>query len=707
MAPAGNHVATTNEKHTLSFISEGLDIADVARAFVEYIASNTDQALRPPAPPGPRSSKWLQDATVSAVNNAFLLGWKIVELRTRTMIVSDLVQAAQEARTAGQDAGPYDREVGDPFWLTSIWRATFSEIATKHFAAFGDQTTAHTFYEPAQGWKLLLPYLYNDAPDYADIGVPDAGAAAGGSGDAGTPPLTAFALYDVTRRALNCLALLQVKPDPNSLLATSLRSYTDPLLAALGIPVTEQDDVATLAAKRVRGIQQLTPILDQLLNAWDGFLRENYYAGGAIPNDATEETAYRAGSALAELSWTLQQQTAVQRVQKPDEVGDRYSEWQKAFAERAVSYIQHQLVALGTVLDDAYYRITGKPKPESTDGRPVPFDPDLPSQDLACINQSLNLWQKAVHWLDPKRFPPSATPSRATRLRLGRAKQAPPSDHPMDSRFENLLNVALVEQSSVWQSLIVGQQTMDAYNVETVMHALVQKVISGFQDEVRKTIWREVRGDTVRTIVPVLGIVIALSIPGLLWLLIAHPGLQAGLNANGLWAVLGVGPAIAGLVGYRSLATPRGGPATTNVAASTSETTAPASGGSTASSGYLHSLMSTIDSTLLAMLQAASTQLRLDLAALNHQVGLSYPLLDCFVESPFINSVRSDYQFMTQVIWDDTARQEEIEGIVRAALGPLGLLISTHLEENHVGAAPSQGSSVVNVSVTDTVKQGQ
>ena len=701
VAPADNHVATTNEKHTLSFISEGLDVADVGRAFVEYIASNTDQALRPPAPTQPRSSKWLQDATVSAVNNAFLLGWKIVELRTRTRIAADLVQAARVARKAGQDAGIYDRELGDPFWLTSIWRATFSEIAAKHFAAFGDQPTAHTVYEPAPGWKPLLPYLYAGAPDYADIGVPDMGSAAG---IAATPTLTAFALYDVTRRALNCLALLQVKPDSNSLLAASLRSYTEPLLAALSAIFIEGDDVSDDEAKRVTGIRRLTPILGELLDAWDSFLRENYYAGGRIPNDATEEMAYSAGSALAELSWTLRQRTAVQN---EGEGAARYGEWRAAFAERPVSYIQHQLAALGTVLDDAYYRLSDKPKPELTGGRPAPFNPELPSQVLACINQSINFWRKAVRWFDPDWPQPSAASGQATQSIPNRDEQSLP-DPPMNAQFESRLSLALVEQSTVWQSLIIGQQTMDAYDVETVMHALLQTVIARFQDQVRKGVWREIRGDTVRKIVPVLGIVIALSIPGLLWLLIAHPSLQqASLNANGLWAVLAVGPAIAGLLGARSLVPSRGGPQTTNVAAAATETTAPASGGGTASAGYLQGMMSTIDSTLVAMLQAASTQLRLDLAALNHQVGVTYPLLDCFIESRFINSVRGDYQFMTQVIWDDTARQEEMEGIVRAALGPLGLLISTRIGENHAGAAPSQSGSVVNVSVTDSVKQGQ
>jgi hypothetical protein len=690
MVTEGNGHATTNEKRSLSFTSEGLDGANVARAFVEYIASSAGQALLPQTGTQPRPSKWLQDPTVIAVNDAFLLGWKIVELRTRIQIAADLVLAAQSATQARQDPGPYERELGDSFWLSSVWHATFGEIATRHFGAFPKGTTLHTFYEPAQGWKPLLPYLYGDAVDYADIGVPYTAASTGSSADTPAPDPAAFALYDVTRRAVNCLALLHVTPEPNTLLAESLRTYTDPLLAAIGA-VSANSDVSHDGATRVTGIERLTLVVGQLLDAWDSFLRENYYAGGRIPDDATEATAYAAGSALAGLSWTLQQEIIKIRVQQENQVDTPYTVWQNVFGERQVSYIQHQLAALGTVLDDAYYRISGKPKPESSGGLPVPFNPELPSEVLRCISESINLWQKAVRWLKPNQVQVSAT------------KQ------PTQSKFESvrdLLGVALVEQSTVWQSLIIGQQTMDAYNVETVMHKLVQTVIDRFQDEVRKGLWQEIGENVARTIVPVVAAVLALSIPGLLWLLIAHPGVAPNsLNANGLWAVLSVGPAIAALVGARSLVPARGAP-TTNVATSTTETTASASGSKTSSASYLQGMISTIDSTLVAMLQAASTQLRLDLAALNHQVGVTYPLLDCFIESPSINSVQSDYQFMTEVIWDDTDRQDEIEGIVRAALGPLGLLVRTHIEETSSSATPAQGSSVVNVSVSDTAKQG-
>ncbi len=382
---------------------------------------------------GPRPSSWMHDHDVAAVNDAFMLGWKITELRQRIVAANTLLQAAQQASGSGSDSTSYMAALDDPLWLASVWHASVNLIAAKHAAAFGDLSTRDTFYEPQGGWHTLLPYLY--APDAPlPSSTPDQGAPAPAPdgqveywniGLAPDDRFKGFSLHDVVRRALNCLILLHSTRAPaHSLLDRSIQTHRAALLQTLQARDTLSTPARTTPlpadedeAVRCAAVGQLSDDCAQLLDAWDSFAREHYCDGHQIPHDAAEQTAYEAGSALARLLWGLTAATAAPRIAARASAasavaGPLYDAWAAHFERRNIAYIQHRLAALGVTLDNAYRRTLGDHASPAVAADRQPFDPDLPSTTLSCVAHSLDFWYNAVAWLDP-----AAPPHPAPRLR--------------------------------------------------------------------------------------------------------------------------------------------------------------------------------------------------------------------------------------------------------------------------------------------------
>src|SRR4051794_40542254 len=89
-----------------------------------------------------------------ALHGAFLLGWLIMELRSRIKVAY------------AQCAAPNPRK-GFGIQLASQWRALFSRIADEQHQTFPNGVTAKTLYAPPS-----VPYLHpEEMPDYADIGL--------------------------------------------------------------------------------------------------------------------------------------------------------------------------------------------------------------------------------------------------------------------------------------------------------------------------------------------------------------------------------------------------------------------------------------------------------------------------------------------------------------------------------------------------------
>src|SRR4051794_14070860 len=83
-------------------------------------------------------------ANDEVMHDAFMLGWQIVELKSRIRIAL------------------YEEDHFN-LRLASNWRSIINRIAVLQIKAFPESSTARTLYEPPS--KESLPYLYPPEPD--------------------------------------------------------------------------------------------------------------------------------------------------------------------------------------------------------------------------------------------------------------------------------------------------------------------------------------------------------------------------------------------------------------------------------------------------------------------------------------------------------------------------------------------------------------
>ena len=70
--------------------------------------------------------------------------------------------------------------------------------------------------------------------------------------------------------------------------------------------------------------------------------------------------------------------------------------WLNVFDEPTIASIQHQISALSTAMDGAYYRVhTDIPRPNGNTTQAAQ-NLDLPSQGIQAITYSLDYWKRAV-----------------------------------------------------------------------------------------------------------------------------------------------------------------------------------------------------------------------------------------------------------------------------------------------------------------------
>ena len=216
---------------------------------------------------GVSSTSLSEDPIFSAVHNAFQLGWSIIELKSRIQIAA-LSTSITGSPRAGSTTGSTNSSQGqasqllqnvistvsaaktklllpesqqnltelpDNAWLTSLWRATFNRIVESHKSCFPASNTTGTLYnlpphsntlsyaalvanpQAYDASTMYLPYLYlypDNELDYADVGIQHQQH----------DKLTEYTLYDVTRRAINCLTLLYIDPN-ESLISNTVSDF--------------------------------------------------------------------------------------------------------------------------------------------------------------------------------------------------------------------------------------------------------------------------------------------------------------------------------------------------------------------------------------------------------------------------------------------------------------------------------------------------
>jgi hypothetical protein len=462
------------------------------------------------------------DPIFSAVHDAFQLGWSIIELKSRIQIaalsttitgspqVASAIASINSSQNQANQTLPqvfskvmdakkqlllpeYQQNpvaLPDNAWLTSLWRATFNRIAESHKSCFPKgSTTEGTLYnlpdphppvpsqqgnnpapdptqqviDPSQTYPPYL-YLYptNDQ-DYAGVGIKQ------------DDRLSGFRIYDVARRAINCLTLLytnsayiltpiKVVDFQNQLIENVRNNFSK-----LDQNNTEQSerlkadlDANSLDQRKVGAIKILSTNAIRLLETWDTYARETLYVSGGADQqtDEIQLVAYEAGRAMASLSWGISTKivpienalnhqmnsasTTSQEADTGQETGDSTQPqpqpvndgkeleqhlalaWLNMFDDRSIASIQQQISALSTALDNAYYRThPGLPHPN-------PNDPEertnlaLPSQSIQAVTFSLEYWKRSIQRICNEQPPTKSENSTPETAKLPEANQKNP-----------------------------------------------------------------------------------------------------------------------------------------------------------------------------------------------------------------------------------------------------------------------------------------
>ncbi len=491
----------------------------------------------PPLDDASGNNTLLSDKTFQALHDAFLLGWNLLELRSRILLAAldtkfqeadnqvaafDLVDSIfatllpQHDDTSSEmpttrsgllSSDPFEKlpvEPSDAVWNTSVWRAMFNRIVALQIKLVKTNNTSGTIYDvsiPGQtpSDEPDSPYSYLYIPKTVTDTFTRIGISASDTVDFAIPPT--FKLYDITRRTLNCLTQLYVNPNevlnPSTLAAnrdhivTTILGATPPI-ALKSTGANSPDDVRV-------AIRRCTGLTVRFLEAWDGYVRESFYVGQNYENYEIGMIAYEAGRALCTLSWgialfVVPLENALAKTTEGSEEHKKlmqqlYSAWQNVFNPRDIIHIQHQLSGLSNALDGAYYRIKNANSqnqlPDQHFDPSNDDDPCLPSNALHCIKRSLDYWQAAIEWIGGA----VAQKSIRSAHHISTNEQ---DDVPIISKgLSGQLRMALIEQADVWQSLLTGQQTLRSITTEEV----TQGILSKFMQDCEKAFMSDVTSD--------------------------------------------------------------------------------------------------------------------------------------------------------------------------------------------------------------------
>lgn len=464
------------------------------------------------------STSWLADTAVTQIHNAFRLGWSLVELRSRVQIAAlddpKLPQMIDSSRVrVYSDPLQMVQDANNGMRRASQMRTIFNGIVTLQQTSFPTLTNISQIYDPPP--QSDLPYLYPQDPtdpealDYANFGIDPLEI------DESNPFWSNFRLYDVSRRAINCLNLLLSDPLDNlvpDLITKQQNRLIQKISGVLSPALNENAEIdpafavdsltkATLQAcvdfkstnpgeiyARSEAVDErsssqendvghreaivaLSVLCARLLQAWDGFFRERFTTSSVGTKNMNALLAYEAGRNLASISWnTSVNAVRLENQAKQDQNAHQNlcQMWQDTFTDSGVTHVLHQISALSAVFDDVYYRTHEKPAAFSTDStlddllvRP---DPSLPSNVLQAVKQSIEYWQRTVIWLGAEEKPDTAE---------SRSMEKP----EMQVADWRRLRETLIEQSGIWYNLMTGQQDLRGFTVEGIAQGLMDEAI--------------------------------------------------------------------------------------------------------------------------------------------------------------------------------------------------------------------------------------
>jgi pimeloyl-ACP methyl ester carboxylesterase len=696
VAPASSHWPDRFKANHYSFPvnhMEALIDQNLQNAVIDLIeGKDFTKLVEEAAAKGKASSDWLNDPTVSAIHDAFLLGWTTIELKSRVQLATrdQLILSECSALNGDRSALAHDdstilgwllaevqRMSGlstpdmpepdfnsnlvipafgktDSVQLTSLSRSLFSRIAALHFKHFPINNTANTTYaynpkDSGKAWSFL-----NNVPqEITNFGIRSLGPVKDDNGMERTP-LADFGLYELTRQAINCLALL-FTVSSESLIGTTIAEYQRRLvLASDDGPHTDP-----LSADEWNcAIQKLGELIVNLLEAWDGYLREQYFIGGEFKDDEIELVAYEAGRSMATISWctsvrveplerllqglqdkeeTRQKQALCyltyleQRKTNPDvKLQDFKSQdvnadettiqkrkeqleqeikkaWKHIFDRRDIIRLQHQITMLSTNMDEAFYRLNRGIKKPANDVL-VPPNPELPSQAIHAIRHSLDYWERTISLLcaksdkeQPKETPPTGQ-STGTPL--------PKGTLVLSEHWPSELRSSVIKQSNAWQSLMTGEQNVRSFSADSA----TQKIVSDLMDDFEEAFGKELGRNWPWLIAIGLGLIALIVVVVLLFISFNRASNQGNANNALPNTVLGGIATLVALLGVPTLLRFNG----SGSAHATPET-------------QPVGILGITGAALVNAFEKGYEQVSIEFSYLNYNLAVAYPLVEFFI----------------------------------------------------------------------------
>jgi len=263
----------------------------------------------------------------------------------------------------------------------------------------------------------------------------------------------------------------------------------------------------------------------------------------------------------------------------------------------------------------------------------------------------------------------------------------------MNAQTSSQLRQALIKQAQVWQPLVLHQQSLQDFTMSYVTQRIWNDFMQEFEQATSKGVFNTVEKNFRRYLIPIIaGIAVLILILGfLVFLLVRFPDLQQSLITT---FVLVIGS----VVGF--FGTTAGRMRSFFPTESASANTA------VANAGPIVAIAGIAGTGMIDAFQSGYQQIQTEFDYLDHNVSVTYPLVEFFIsnattrvgassngQSPGSNTrsqamiksevtsdadnvIKDAYDFLTQIVWTDQDKAEEIARIARAALGPIGALIA-------------------------------
>ena len=240
----------------------------------------------------------------------------------------------------------------------------------------------------------------------------------------------------------------------------------------------------------------------------------------------------------------------------------------------------------------------------------------------------------------------------------------------MTWRTSSQLRLALVQQAEIWQPLLLRQQSLQDFTTQYV----TQRILNDFMGTFEKATSKEIQDQIRRYRIPLIigGLVILLLVGLFVLLVVVVPSLSQAL-------VSGFALVVGGIVGFFG-----------TIVGRLSSVFSPARSGAATppdSASPMSAIPGLAGTALVDAFQNGYKQILIEFDYLNHNVSITYPLVEFFISQSLASETRPEpailikdaYEFLTQIAWTNQDLADEIGRIARAAFGPIGAFIGAQL----------------------------